>query len=178
MFVWQSCRLTELSQQQLYAVLAARQAVFVVEQNCPYQDADGTDFKADHLIAWSGDEVAGYARIYGPGIKFAEPSIGRILTTTPYRGTGLGREVVARSLAHIERLYPSWNVRIGAQARLERFYNSFGFVTASPEYMEDGIPHIEMLRPRGSAERSGTGPLGSGQIQPIRLAALMFPSRP
>jgi ElaA protein len=146
LFVWQSGPLSALSPQQLYAVLAARQAVFVVEQNCPYQDADGTDFKADHLIAWAGDEVAGYARIYGPEIKFPEPSIGRILTTQRFRGTGLGREVVARSIARIEQLYPRQNIRIGAQARLERFYNSFGFVTASTEYMEDGIPHIEMLR--------------------------------
>jgi ElaA protein len=145
-FRWQFCALDELSARQLYAVFAARQAVFVVEQNCPYQDADGTDFKADHLIAWSDDKVAGYARIYGPGIKFREPSIGRILTTEPFRRTGLGREVVARSLSHIERLYPSQDVRIGAQARLERFYQSLGFVTASPEYMEDGIPHIEMVR--------------------------------
>ena len=107
---------------------------------------DGTDFKADHLIAWAGDEVAGYARIYGPEIKFPEPSIGRILTTQRFRGTGSGREVVARSIARIEQLYPRQNIRIGAQARLERFYNSFGFVTASTEYMEDGIPHIEMVR--------------------------------
>jgi ElaA protein len=148
-FVWQFCRLTDLSTRALYAVFAARQAVFVVEQSCPYQDADGTDFKADHLIAWSGEAVAGYSRIYGPGIKFAEPSIGRILTMQAFRGTGLGRIVVATSLAHIERLYPSRSVRIGAQERLERFYNSFGFIRASAQYMEDGIPHIEMLRPAG-----------------------------
>ncbi|HJY36207.1 MAG TPA: GNAT family N-acetyltransferase, partial [Steroidobacteraceae bacterium] len=93
---WQWCRLGELSAEQLYAVLAARVAIFVVEQNCAYQDLDGLDGDAEHLIAWSGTEVAGYLRVLAPGTRFADPSIGRIITTQPFRGSGLGRELVAK----------------------------------------------------------------------------------
>jgi ElaA protein len=154
---WQWCSLHDLDARQLYALFAARGAVFVVEQNCAYRDLDGADLEAEHLIAWSGEEVAACVRVLAPGVKYAEPSIGRVLTTKPFRTSGLGRELMARAVARCEERFPGQPIRIGAQAYLERFYGSFGFVKASDEYMEDGIPHIEMLRaPRGLAN-SPTG---------------------
>jgi ElaA protein len=143
---WQWCSLNDLSAKQLYALFATRSAVFVVEQNCPYQDLDGADLAALHLIAWSGDEVAACLRLLAPGAKYAEPSIGRVLTRKEFRTTGLGRELMARGVARCEERFPGHAMRIGAQAYLERFYRSFGFVKASDVYLEDGIPHIEMLR--------------------------------
>jgi ElaA protein len=143
---WQWCRLTDLSAPELYAIFAARQAVFVVEQTCPYPDLDGYDLEAEHLIAWSGAEVAAYLRLISPGVKYEEPSLGRILTTALARGTGAGRELLARGLERTDQLYPKLSVRIGAQSRLEKFYGSFGFVTVSEPYDEDGIVHVEMVR--------------------------------
>jgi ElaA protein len=142
---WQWCKLGELSAEQVYAVLAARVAIFVVEQNCPYQDLDGLDGVAEHLIAWSGADVAGYLRVLGPGTRFEDPSIGRIITTKPFRGSGLGREVVAKGIERTRQLYPGRPVRISAQRYLEKFYGEFGFVVASEPYLEDDIPHIEMV---------------------------------
>jgi len=143
---WQWCRLDELSPRQLYAVMAARSDVFVVEQNCVYRDLDGRDADALHLIGWSGDAVAAYTRVLAPGTAFAEPSIGRVLTTKAFRRGGLGRELFAKSVAHVQTLYPGQSIRIGAQSYLEGFYGSFGFVKASEEYIEDGIAHIEMVK--------------------------------
>jgi ElaA protein len=152
MIEWQWCRLDDLSARQLYAVLAVRGAVFVVEQNCVYGDIDGLDLEAMHLIGWSGPAVAAYTRVLAPGASFAEPSIGRVLTAQAFRSGGLGRELFAKSIAHTEALYPGQDIRIGAQAYLQRFYGAFGFVQASEEYMEDGILHMEMLRRAGSRE--------------------------
>lgn len=144
---WQWCSLEDLSARQLYTLLAARSAVFVVEQRCAYQDPDGADIEAEHLIAWAGDDVAACARVLGPGAKFVEPSIGRVLTSAAFRSTGVGRELMARAVARCDERFPGKAIRIGAQAYLERFYASFGFVKASDTYLEDDIPHIEMLRP-------------------------------
>lgn len=129
----------------MYAVLAARVAIFVVEQNCAYQDLDGLDADAEHLIAWSGTEVAGYLRVLGPGTRFDDPSIGRIITTQPFRGSGLGRDLVAKGIERTRLLHPGRPVRISAQQYLEKFYRDFGFVTVSQPYLEDNIPHVEML---------------------------------
>jgi ElaA protein len=142
---WQWCRLGELSAEQVYAVLAARVAIFVVEQNCAYQDLDGLDADAEHLIVWSGAEVAGYLRVLGPGTRFDDPSIGRIITTQPFRGSGLGRDLVAKGIERTRLRYPGQPVRISAQQYLEKFYRDFGFVTVSQPYLEDNIPHVEML---------------------------------
>ena len=150
MINWQWCRLHDLKAQQQYAIFAAREAVFVVEQNCAYQDLDGHDFQVHHLIGWSGDEVAAYLRVFEPGAKFAEPAIGRVLTTKPFRRTGLGRKLMQTALEHIDHLYPGEGVRISAQTYLDAFYRSFGFMPCSEIYPEDGIPHVEMLRPKGS----------------------------
>jgi len=138
--------LDDLTAAQLHAVFAAREAVFVVEQSCAYQELDDWDLDAEHLIAWHGQRIAAYLRVLAPSVRFAEPSIGRILTSTQHRGSGLGRELLRRGLAHVDAKYPRRDVRISAQVYLERFYRSFGFVTATEPYAEDGIPHIEMLR--------------------------------
>lgn len=143
---WQWCRLDDLSLQQVYAIFAAREAVFVVEQACAYQELDGLDAEAQHLVAWAGDEVAAYLRVPAPGVRFAEPSIGRVLTAAGFRRNGLARELMTRALAQVDVLYAGQAVRISAQTYLEEFYGAFGFVPVSEMYLEDGIPHIEMLR--------------------------------
>jgi ElaA protein len=152
---WQWARLPDLSATDLYAALAARQAVFTVEQHCAFQDADGFDLHAWHLLGWAradsggdgGRTLASYLRLVDPGQKFAEPSIGRVLTTPAFRGIGQGRAVMIEGLARAARAHPGRSIRIAAQHRLEAFYASLGFRSASAPFMEDGIAHVEMLWP-------------------------------
>lgn len=151
-YEWTWQRLDELTARQLHAIVAAREAVFVVEQQCAYQDADGRDLHAWHLTAWGAARVAGYLRVVDPGRKYAEPSLGRVLTTGPFRGTGLGRRLVDEGLRRCARAFPGQAIRISAQQRLERFYREFGFAVVSEPYLEDGIPHVEMLRPPAAAD--------------------------
>jgi ElaA protein len=141
---WYDRGFAELSVVELYAIIELRERVFVVEQTCAYLDADGADLASRHLWAEAGQARAlrAYLRIVPAGVKFEEVSLGRIVTAPEARGTGLGRTLVARGLAAVG-VVP---VRIGAQAHLERFYNDFGFRRASEPYVEDGIPHVEMLR--------------------------------
>jgi ElaA protein len=143
---WQWCRLEALSPTQLYALFAAREAVFVVEQACAYQELDGLDLEAEHLIGWVGVEVVAYLRLLAPGVKYAEPSLGRVLTTKSSRSAGIGRELMRRGLAYLDARQPCDDVRISAQVYLERFYVEFGFLPVSEPYLEDAIPHLEMLR--------------------------------
>jgi ElaA protein len=153
MLTWQCLPFDELSTNELYAILKARQVVFVVEQNCPFLDTDDADQQCRHLSGWQvqGGNIAlaAYARLVPPGIKYREPSIGRVITLPEFRGQGLGKELMARATRAMNDLYPDFAIRIGAQQYLERFYSGFGFVTASPTYIEDGIPHVEMVRPAG-----------------------------
>jgi ElaA protein len=145
---WQWSRLERLAAAELYAVLAARQQVFTVEQHCAFQDADGHDLHAWHLLAWDDREkplLAGYLRVLDPGRKFEEPSIGRVLTVPPYRGIGFGRTLMAEGLARTRLAWPGRPIRIAAQHRLERFYAELGFRAASAPYDEDGIAHLDML---------------------------------
>ena len=136
--------------------MAARSAVFVVEQNCVYQDADFADFDCHHLTAWlpSSDlgsdpsaTLAAYVRLVPPGLKFAEASIGRVLTSQVARRQKLGQILMARAIAECHALFGVAPIRIGAQKYLEHFYRRLDFITVSDAYEEDGIPHIEMLRP-------------------------------
>ncbi|HUH93515.1 MAG TPA: GNAT family N-acetyltransferase [Casimicrobiaceae bacterium] len=148
---WQWRRFAELPPAELYAALAARAAVFVVEQACAFQDADGWDAFAWHLFGWTAVDgeraLAAYLRVIEPGRKYREPSIGRVLTTARWRGVGLGREAVRIALARCAELYPGAPVRIAAQQRLEAFYAALGFRIASDLYEEDGIVHVDMLLP-------------------------------
>jgi len=145
---WQCARLPELTALQLARIYRARQQVFSVEQDCVYLDADEADEQSYHLAAWSPAhaEPLAYARLVDPGVKYAEPSMGRVITTAPARGTGLGRELVRRVLALSDEVFAGQGIRISAQSRLQRFYNEVGFVAVGDDYMEDGIPHTEMLR--------------------------------
>ncbi len=149
---WRCCRFNDLTVMELQNIFAARQQVFALEQHCIYLDVDGHDEDAWHLAAWPDDARGplAYARVLDPGNKYAEPSIGRVLTVERARGTGLGRELVARAIAQCDAVWPGRGIRISAQSRLERFYAGFDFEPVGPRYLEDGIPHTEMLRPGGA----------------------------
>ena len=136
----------DLTATELYEILALRQAVFVVEQNCPYLDADGVDLKSWHL---SGRNIQGklvvYTRLMDKGVVYTEHcSIGRVLSASTVRGTGAGRDLMRRSIALCRYLFNDAPIRIGAQTYLTRFYESFGFRSTGEEYLEDGIPHTKM----------------------------------
>jgi len=147
---WQWSRFIDLTVEDLYAVVRLREAVFVVEQNCPYPDADGRDPNAWHLLGWQrgseGRALAAYTRIFEPGIRYDEASIGRVVTAPEVRGTGLGKELMAEALRRVQLLAPGQTIKIAAQRRLESFYLGFGFRTISAPYVEDGIIHVDMLR--------------------------------
>lgn len=154
---WRLHEFDQFDLRQLYAVLAARVAVFVVEQDCPYQDLDGLDEFALHLVGWGeGRSVVAYARILPPGTRFEQPSIGRVLTSLAGRRSGLGRELMRRAIAAIGERHPGRPVRISAQCYLERFYGELGFAVDSAPYEEDGIPHVEMQLPASAAGSRGT----------------------
>jgi ElaA protein len=150
MIEWQWRTFDALSNAELYMVLAARQQVFVIEQTCIFPDIDGLDSGAQHLLGWTGvdgqRQLAAYLRVLAPGIKYAEASIGRVLTTPAARGSGAGRALLAEGTAGADRLYPGHANRIGAQLYLEKFYQQFGYVTITAPYDEDGIMHVDMLR--------------------------------
>ncbi len=144
---WQIHRLQDLTPLQLLRIMRARQQVFVVEQDCAYLDADDADEASWHLCAWLPDgQLCAYARIVDPGIRYAEASIGRVITTLAVRGSGLGRELVRRAIQQAAQSYPGTPLKISAQSRLQAFYSSFGFGAVGEEYLEDGIAHIAMLR--------------------------------
>ena len=144
---WRFCDFSELTVLELERIYTARQQVFVLEQNCVYLDADGLDSQSHHLAAWSATHTVplACARLVAPGVKYAEPSMGRVVTSQAGRGRGLGRELVARLIAHAQTVYPHQGLRISAQSQLEGFYSAFGFVAVGERYLEDNIPHTEML---------------------------------
>jgi ElaA protein len=150
---WRWAAYAELTTNVLYEILRLRQAVFCVEQNCAYQDVDGLDHLSWHLTGWrlaasnDAETLVAYARLVHPGVKYSEPSIGRVVTASEIRGSGGGKALMHEALARAEQTYPGAANRIGAQRYLERFYRTFGYETVSDPYDEDGIPHIEMLRP-------------------------------
>ena len=131
---WRLAPYHDLTRDELYALLQLRQRVFIVEQSCPFLDADGAPL------------LGAYARLFAPGAMYDEASIGRVVTHPAARRGGLGRALMHEALARLAEMAPATPVRIGAQRYLERFYESLGFVVAGPEYLEDGIPHGEMVR--------------------------------
>jgi ElaA protein len=150
MIEWQRGSFDQLPVRDLYAVLQARQDIFILEQSCLYPDIDGFDQDAHHLLGWmqvdGKRQLVAYIRVIAPGVKYEEMSIGRVLTTEAARGTGAGKQLMAEAIRYAESLYPGQRIKIGAQRYLEAFYGSFGFVTTSEPYDEDGIMHVEMLR--------------------------------
>ena len=150
MIEWQWRAFADLTNAELYAVLGARQQVFIVEQTCIFPDIDGLDADAQHLLGWrmadGQRQLAAYLRLLAPGVKYTEASIGRVLTTPAARGSGAGRALLTEGTRGADRLYPGHANRIGAQLYLENFYQQFGYVTITAPYDEDGIMHVDMLR--------------------------------
>lgn len=138
----------ELTALQLYAILILRQEVFVVEQNCPYLDADGKDLKGWHLMGYDDDgQLVAYARLLPKGASYEKhASIGRVVTASAIRGQGIGRMLMRNALDYAEQLFPGDTVKISAQTYLREFYESQGFVVSGEEYLEDDIPHFPMIR--------------------------------
>jgi ElaA protein len=144
---WHWSRFGELGVDNLYDALQLRCRVFILEQG-PFLDPDGVDRASWHLL---GRDEAGalcsYLRVVDPGVAYDEPSIGRVITALETRGSGAGRALMAEGIAGCARLWPGRAIRISAQARLERFYASLGFARVGADYIEDTIPHVQMLRP-------------------------------
>ena len=135
---------SELTTAELYELIRLRAEVFVVEQDCVYLDLDNLDQQAWHIIGTENGEILAYARILKPGDYYREAMLGRIVTAKKARGKNYGRAIVKRGIEEINKLYPESNIRIMAQSYLVKFYQAFGFIVASEEFLEDGIPHIEM----------------------------------
>src|SRR2546423_8392730 len=138
---WKWARLDALSPRDVYEMLALRERVFIVEQNCPYQDADGRDPDAWHLLGWdspgAGKRLVACARVFEAGVRYEELSIGRIVSAPEVRGTGVGRMIVNEAVRRCAELWPKQTIRIAAQRRLEEFYREFGFVVDGEPYMDD-----------------------------------------
>lgn len=142
---WTCKTFAALTVYELYAILQLRNEVFVVEQNCPYQDADNKDLKCHHFCGWDGETLVAYVRLVPPGISFNEMSIGRVVTSPANRKGGLGRMLMQQAMAQCILIFGKQNIRIGAQLYLKKFYESLGFSQCSDIYPEDNIEHIEML---------------------------------
>lgn len=138
----------ELTAPQLYSIMALRQEVFVVEQNCAYLDADGKDLKGYHLTGYDDDgKLMAYARLLPKGVAYDNfVSIGRVVTSPLVRGTGAGQLLMKEGLSNMDALFPGESIKIGGQSYLRNFYESYGFVVSGEEYLEDDIPHLPMVR--------------------------------
>ncbi|MBB4826895.1 ElaA protein [Sporosarcina luteola] len=142
---WNFQKLSQMDGSEVYDMLRLRVDVFVVEQCCAYSELDGLDGEAIHVIGKDADGIAAYARLLPPGVKYEDPSIGRVIVRAGRRGTGLGHALMDKA---IERLVEEWapeRIRLQAQYHLEKFYRGHGFTAISDPYNEDGIPHIDMI---------------------------------
>ena len=146
MVTWTIKRFDELTLDELYDVLQLRNEVFIVEQNCVYKDLDGKDQSAWHLMAVEDDKLVAYTRILPPGVSYDNPAIGRVLTSSSKRRSGLGRELMKRSIEACEKIFGKTFITLSAQVYLRSFYESFHFIAVGEAYLDDGIPHIEMSR--------------------------------
>ena len=143
---WQCKAFPELSNDELYTILRLRAEVFIVEQECIYQDIDDNDQAAMHVMGNQAEKLVCYARLLPPGVKYQTASIGRVVTSPAVRRGGHGKDLMARSIAYCDEMWPGKGLTISAQQYLETFYQSMGFVTASAPYLEDGIAHVKMTR--------------------------------
>ncbi len=137
---------TELDTMELYEILSLRSEVFVVEQNCVYQDMDFKDQHAIHICGFYLDELVAYTRVFGPGEYFDQTSIGRVLVKNNQRKKDFGIQIMQSSICYIARNFKGQDIKISAQSYLERFYKSLGFIPTGKTYLEDGIPHMEMTK--------------------------------
>ena len=148
---WRCLPFDALSARTLYRLLQLRSQVFVVEQNCVFQDMDSADPQCMHVLAEAhtpeGMELMAYARLAPAGLHFPEASIGRVVTNPATRGSGIGHALIRQSVQMLHGLWGVQPIRIGAQAHLQNFYGQHGFAPDGPMYLEDGIDHIEMVRP-------------------------------
>src|SRR5574343_404893 len=143
---WQVKHYPELTTNEFHDIIALRLKAFVVEQNCSYLDLDGKDKKCYHLICRDGfGKVVATARILPPGISYPEVSIGRVVLDQEIRGKGIGHQLMEQSMKFIKEEFGSVPVRISAQKHLENYYKTHNFINTGKEYLEDDIPHVEML---------------------------------
>ena len=145
--LWQTLTFDELGPHGLYSVLRLRQTVFVVEQACIYLDTDNRDQQALHMLALEDNQLLAYQRCIPPGTECSHSILGRIVVSPDTRGRQLGRELVKRGIEHNVSRWPASDIRISAQAHLQAFYGSEGFIAQGDTYLEDGIPHLEMRYP-------------------------------
>lgn len=143
---WLLKKFEELTPYQLYALLQLRNEVFVVEQNCVFQDADDKDPYCFHLMGFYNNKLVAYTRLVPAGVSYEQASIGRVVTSPSVRGSGAGKELMQQSIDAVYRLFGRQAIKIGAQLYLKRFYESLGFQQISDIYLEDGIEHIHMLK--------------------------------
>lgn len=145
---WQCLHFQQLDNNQLYDLIKLRVDIFVVEQECPYPELDDKDRHIDtrHLIAYQDSKLLAYARLLPPGLSYPEVSIGRFVVDSNSRFQGIGCILMDKSIAEVNEAWPNSNIRISAQQYLKQFYEKFGFTKVSDSYLEDGIPHIEMLK--------------------------------
>jgi ElaA protein len=143
---WMLKHFDDLTAKELYNILQLRNEVFIVEQNCPYQDLDNKDLYAFHLMGMKENKLLAYSRLLAPGISYSESSIGRVVSSPGARKTGIGKKLMKESIVQIKNLFQTDTIRIGAQLYLKNFYESFGFIQTGDTYLEDNIPHIIMLR--------------------------------
>jgi ElaA protein len=147
MIKWQLKNFETLTNTELYSILKLRSQIFVIEQNCIFQDLDDKDQKAFHLFTQNNDEILAYTRLFAPGACYQEASIGRVMVNEKARGTGLGYELMQESINQIQKQFGKTPIKIGAQLYLKKFYENLGFKQISDTYLEDDIPHIYMLKP-------------------------------
>ena len=145
-------RLEEFSALELYAMLKMRVDVFVVEQECPYPELDGNDAACLHLRLLDGDDLLACARLWRPTPDVL-PRIGRVTVSPNHRGKRLGEALMRESITECEKAYPGEPIEISAQAHLQKFYGSLGFAAISDEYLEDGIPHVDMVRAQADLQQ-------------------------
>jgi ElaA protein len=143
---WICRQFSDLTPNELYSILQLRNEVFVVEQNCVYQDCDDNDQLSHHFMGWQQNKLVAYTRLIPAGITYEEISIGRVVTSPSIRRTKIGKELMLRSIDKIHELFGNSPIKIGAQLYLKHFYESLGFIQCSQIYLEDGIKHIKMLR--------------------------------
>ena len=136
----------QLSTQELYDALQLRAEVFVVEQDCVYQDVDGKDQQAWHVLGYKDEKLVAYTRIFKPGDYFKEASIGRVVVAENERLHKYGYQIMEASIKAIKDLFNETTIKISAQCYLKKFYNNLGFIEIGEEYLEDGIPHQAMIK--------------------------------